>query len=92
MTKAQDGQAKENRSLEQRPSRASRFQGKYKYNQKYQQVPNSDRLFLLDLIHRQGMMINKAARRCNIPYENAKLINKIYMAEGRKARLNAQHA
>ena len=33
------------------------------------------------------MRINKAAEMCDIPYENAKLINKVYLAEGRKYRI-----
>ena len=53
-------------------------------------MSNSERQRLLDLIHREGFKINKAAEMCDIPYENAKLINKIFLAEGRKERMGSQ--
>ena len=35
----------------------------------------------------QQMTIRTASKRCNIPYENAKLINRIYVRQGRRNRL-----
>ena len=42
-------------------------------------VSNSQRMQLLDLIHNRKHTITKAAQIANIKYENAKLINKIYI-------------
>ena len=51
-------------------------------------VSNSQRVQLLDLIHNQKHTITKAAQIANIKYENAKLINKIYIQQGRLNKIN----
>ena len=46
-------------------------------------VTDSQRMQLLDLIHNQKYSITKAASISNINYENAKLINQVYVKHGR---------
>ena len=50
-------------------------------------IPDEDRERLIHLVHTEGETIKKAAEMCNIPYENAKLIHRIFLREGRRNRL-----
>ena len=51
-------------------------------------VSNEQRMLLLDLIHNEKHTITKAAQLSNINYENAKLINSVYIKQGRLEKIN----
>ena len=53
---------------------------------KYKPVPNSKRQMLIRLIHEEGMNITQAAKLSDIYYPTAKVINKVYLREGRTAK------
>ena len=71
----------------QRPTRANKFQGKFCHTKKYKYIPDEDRERLIHLVHTEGETIKKAAEMCNIPYENAKVINKVFVDEGRTLKM-----
>ena len=54
-------------------------------------IPDEKRSYLIDLIHTQNMKITMAAQIADIPYENAKLINKIYIKNGRFHKLKTRN-
>jgi len=47
----------------------------------YVQVTDSQRQRLVELIHSQNYSIAKASKEANIPYDNAKAINRTYTRE-----------
>ncbi len=49
----------------------------------YVMVSNEQRQLLVQLIHKNGYSISKAAKIVNIYYPTAKAINKIYIKENR---------
>ena len=53
---------------------------------KYKPVPNNKRQMLISLIHEEGMNITQAARLSDIYYPTAKVINKVFLREGRTAK------
>lgn len=53
----------------------------------YQFISDTQRKELLALLEDPAISIKQASRLCNIPYENAKLINRVYKNEGRTKRL-----
>ena len=52
-------------------------------DRRYVRVPDDVRAELINLIDEHGMKVIDAASKLNIPYENAKLIYRIYLREGR---------
>ena len=54
----------------------------------YVQVTDTQRLELVHLIHQEGHSIAKAAKITNIPYDNAKAINRTYLREKRINKIN----
>ena len=50
---------------------------------KYETVSDEDRLKMILLIKKFGMSCHRAAKVLNIPYNNAKVIYRIYMKENR---------
>lgn len=55
---------------------------------KYVLLTNEQRAELCRLIHKDGLTIREAARRLNIPYPNAKAVNKVYERENRTEKRN----
>ena len=47
----------------------------------YVQVTDEQRSELVRLIHNDGFSIAKASKTTNIPYDNAKAINRTYLRE-----------
>ena len=54
----------------------------------YTQVTDLQRAELVKLIHEQGLSIAQAAKRSDVPYDNAKAINRTYMRERRINKIN----
>jgi uncharacterized protein YpmB len=52
----------------------------------YTLLSNKQRQELCRLIHQEGLTIKEAARRVNIPYPNAKAVNKTFQKEGRTVK------
>jgi hypothetical protein len=50
---------------------------------KYNLLSNLQRLELCRLVHEEGLTIKKAAKIVNIPYPNAKAVNKTFEREKR---------
>lgn len=69
-----------------RAVRKSRYTGDYTDKKHYYNVTNEQRERFVHLLDTTSMRICDAARRCDIPYENAKVINKIYKRQGRVHR------
>lgn len=55
---------------------------------RYTFITDTQRLKFLSLLQHTQMTIKQASTLCEIPYENAKLINKIYNEDGRLYRMN----
>ena len=49
----------------------------------YQSISNDKRVELIRLVHEEKRSVKDAAKMLEIPYENAKAINKVYKREGR---------
>ena len=73
-----------------RPSRANKFTGKFNQTKKYKYICDEARQRLIYLIHTEQMNIKNAAEICDIPYENAKVINKVFIDEGRVKKMPNQ--
>jgi molybdenum-dependent DNA-binding transcriptional regulator ModE len=56
----------------------------------YIQVTDEQRRQLVRLIHDKNYSIAKAAKTCDIPYDNAKAINRTYLKESRVKKINYQ--
>lgn len=54
----------------------------------YTQVTDEQRAELVRLINEEGFSIAKAAKRTDIPYDNAKAINRTYRKERRVNKIN----
>ena len=54
----------------------------------YIQVTDQQRGELVRLIHEQKYSIARAAKATNIPYDNAKAINRTYLKEERISKIN----
>ena len=54
----------------------------------YVQIPDSKRVKLLKLIHDYKYSIARAARELDIPYDNAKFINRVYLTENRIEKID----
>lgn len=54
----------------------------------YIQVTDEQRNELVKLIHKEKFSIAKASKATNIPYDNAKAINRTYMKEERVKKIN----
>jgi hypothetical protein len=52
------------------------------------QVTDFQRQELVRLIHNEGLSIAKASKIVNIPYDNAKAINRTYLKEKRIHKIN----
>ena len=54
----------------------------------YVQVTDEQRSTLVRLIHQENFSIARAAKTTNIPYDNAKAINRTYVREERVAKID----
>lgn len=54
----------------------------------YVQVTDRQRIELIRLIHSENYSIAKAAKATEIPYDNAKAINRTYLRERRVNKIN----
>ena len=54
----------------------------------YKFIPNQRRLKFIDMIYNHQATIKEAAIKCAIPYENAKVLNRLFKKEGRILRKN----
>ena len=54
----------------------------------YTQVTDEQRGELVRLIHEESLSIAKAAKMADIPYDNAKAINRTYLKEQRIIKIN----
>jgi len=54
----------------------------------YTQVTDEQRAALVHLIHEDGLSIAQAAKRAEVPYDNAKAINRTYLKERRIIKIN----
>jgi len=54
----------------------------------YVQVTDEQRSTLVRLIHIENFSIARAAKATNIPYDNAKAINRTYVREERVAKID----
>ena len=54
----------------------------------YVQVSDAQRIELIHLIHKEGYSIAGASKKTEIPYDNAKAINRTFMRERRINKLN----
>ena len=54
----------------------------------YVQVTDEQRRELVRLIHKEGYSIAKASKTTEIPYDNAKAINRTYQREKRINKIN----
>ena len=70
------------------PSEASEQPSARPKKREYQFIDDDTKISFLDLVWKHGWTIKEAARRLGIPYENAKLINRSFRAEGRILRVN----
>ncbi|CDW80058.1 UNKNOWN [Stylonychia lemnae] len=58
---------------------------------KYIQINDEQRRQFLRLVHQEGFSISKASKLASIPYDNAKVINRIYQREQRVNKINFRH-
>eukprot|EP00347_Sterkiella_histriomuscorum_P015791 403355668 len=58
---------------------------------KYIQINDEQRRQFLRLVHQEGFSISKASKLASIPYDNAKVINRIYLREQRVNKINFRH-
>lgn len=88
MTKADNRRCKEmnHGKCSTRTTRRKQYQGQYTESKQYQYISNEQRRRLIDHIHTYKLSISKASKIVGIPYENAKVINAIYVKEGRTDR------
>jgi molybdenum-dependent DNA-binding transcriptional regulator ModE len=54
----------------------------------YTQVTDQQRAELVRLIHDEGLSIAQAAKKADVPYDNAKAINRTYLKEKRIIKIN----
>jgi predicted HTH domain antitoxin len=54
----------------------------------YVQVTDEQRMELIRLIHQENHSIAKASKLADIPYDNAKAINRTYLKERRVSKIN----
>jgi molybdenum-dependent DNA-binding transcriptional regulator ModE len=56
----------------------------------YVQVTDEQRRDLVRMIHNEGQSIASAAKLADIPYDNAKAINRTYLKEKRVHKINSR--
>jgi molybdenum-dependent DNA-binding transcriptional regulator ModE len=54
----------------------------------YTQVTDQQRAELVRLIHDKGLSIAEAAKKSDVPYDNAKAINRTFLKEKRIIKIN----
>jgi molybdenum-dependent DNA-binding transcriptional regulator ModE len=54
----------------------------------YTQVTDQQRAELVRLIHDEGLSIAEAAKKTDVPYDNAKAINRTFLKEKRIIKIN----
>jgi molybdenum-dependent DNA-binding transcriptional regulator ModE len=54
----------------------------------YTQVTDQQRAELVRLIHDEGLSIAEAAKKSDVPYDNAKAINRTFLKEKRIIKIN----
>lgn len=84
MVKNDKGQANDHNEGGRRPTRGVAYKGQYSFKKQYDYLTNRDRSRLISLIHDRGLSIKEAAKACGMNYENAKVVNRIYVVSGRK--------